>query len=141
MELPEHVMRSHVRDLCSVAAFLAGIARVSNQRELPHAREMPKTDKKKADDVSVNSVIQELNNADNVFKESVGSGLGEEEVLESLFTSVSSMLDKCGMTTGEEKVQIGAAVRKGPWNEEQKKQLARAIISSNAARADNTKHA
>ena len=97
---------------------------------------MPPKNKRTTDEVSVKLLLQELAGAETVSKESINAGLSKDEVLQALFASASSMLEKCITKTADDKIQISAAVNNGPWDEQQKKQLARILISPSGANAE-----
>ena len=69
-------------------------------------------------------VIAELESAGDLVAAQVKAGLNRDDVVQKLFTSISSMLSKIKGLTAKDKLLLTDKICAGPWSEKQIKKLA-----------------
>lgn len=75
-------------------------------------------------------LLKELEGCKGLLLAQVSAGLGEDEVLEAMYTSWVERLAALGEASADAKQALTTAVAQGPWSSEQKKMLARTIMNS-----------
>ena len=78
----------------------------------------------KKDTINMSLVTAELEGAGDLVAAQVKAGLNRDDVVQKLFTSISSMLSKITSLTAKDKLLLTRKVCEGPWSEEQIKELA-----------------
>ena len=75
-------------------------------------------------------LLKELEACKGLLLAQVSAGLGEDEVLEAMYTYWVERLAALGDVSADAKQALTTAVAQGPWSSEQKKTLARTIMNS-----------
>ena len=78
-------------------------------------------------------IVADLGDVTELLTAQVNAGQSRDEVLENLFNSWISRLASSAKISPKGKTQITNAVHDGPWSASQKKELANAVLGTQAA--------
>ena len=93
----------------------------------------PKNKKSMVSSVLVTDVVCELNQATELLQAQVDVGMSREEILGSMFAGLLQRTGQLDAASSAEKTQLSNAIALGPWDDDQKKELARAIMGASLA--------
>jgi len=81
----------------------------------------------------------ELTHASDLVASQVAAGLSAEEVTEALYNSWADRLSKLSHLGPTDKIAITSALARGPWTDDQRKELARALLGGSVASTASSK--